>query len=290
MYTKFNNTHTQSQNLLSTAVFDYYNNKKNDRNLLQAVDGFVHHHFGFGPTEITTDTATTENITAEVQRQENKLTNHLITFLQFDKLSGVPNRVIDLGCGRGGTMFKIIEKFSNVHVDGINLTEYQTNFCKEEIEKRNLHDRIEVRQANFLSIPYADDTFSHAYCCEVTQYALELDILFKEVYRVLKPGGRFVIATWCFNDNLNTVNFNKFIEPINNHYASTMHGINEYKNALINSKLKLIFTEDRTNDLIPYWELRNKWQLKSGIEEYFIENHKNNNLNYYFIVANKPKL
>jgi geranyl diphosphate 2-C-methyltransferase len=290
MYTKFNNNHTQTQNSLSTAVFDYYNNKKNDRNLLQAVDGFVHHHFGLGPTEIDAANATTEEITAEVQRQENKLTSHLINFLQFDKISNRDERAIDLGCGRGGTIFRIIEKFPNVRVDGINLTEYQTNFCKEEIEKRNLQDRTEVRQANFLSIPYADSTFSHAYCCEVTQYALDLEVLFKEVYRVLQPGGRFVIATWCFNDNLNTQTFNEFIEPINDHYASTMHGINEYTDAIKDSGLNLIFTEDRTADLVPYWELRSHWELKSGIEEYFIENHKNNKLNYYFIVASKPKL
>ncbi len=288
MYTQFKNEHTQNQNKLSEAVFDYYNNKINDRNLIQATDGFVHHHFGLGPTEIDVQSATTEVITSEVQRQENKLTSHMMTLLQFDNFFGEEERAIDLGCGRGGNIFRILEKYPKVRVDGVNLTEYQTNFCKSEIIKRKLQDRTEVRQANFLSVPYADENFTHAYCCEVTQYALELEPLFKEVHRVLKPGGRFVIATWCFNDNLDTSEFYKFIEPINDHYASTMHGINEYKNALLESGLKLIFTEDRTQDLIPYWELRSNWELKSGIEDHFIENHKNNNLNYFFIVATKP--
>lgn len=287
MYKKFDNPHVQNQNKLSSAVFDYYNNKKLDRNLIQAKDGFVHHHFGFGPTEIDVNKSTDEEITSEVQRQENKLTSHLITLLQFDNHFGLKERVIDLGCGRGGTIFRISEKYSNLKIDGVNLTEYQTNFCKDEIIKRNLQNRIEVRQANFLSLPYADNTFTHAFCCEVTQYALDLEILFKEVYRVMDSGGRFVIATWCFNDNYNTSDYEKFIEPINDHYASTMHGINEYEQSLKNSGFKIIFSENRTKELIPYWELRSKWTLKSGIENYFIDNHKNNKLNYYFIVSTK---
>ena len=153
--------------------------------------------------------------TSEVQRQENKLTSHLITLLQFDNHFGLKERVIDLGCGRGGTIFRISEKYSNLKIDGVNLTEYQTNFCKDEIIKRNLQNRIEVRQANFLSLPYADNTFTHAFCCEVTQYALDLEILFKEVYRVMDSGGRFVIATWCFNDNYNTSDYEKFMGSIN---------------------------------------------------------------------------
>jgi ubiquinone/menaquinone biosynthesis C-methylase UbiE len=194
---------------------------------------------------------------------------------------------LDVACGRGGNMFRIADEYTLAVVDGINITHYQAEYCTDEINTRGFQDRMEVRQANFLSMPYPNDTYSHEYCCEVTQYTLDLSVLFDEVYRTLKPGGVFVIATWCYNEDKPINRLREIIEPINTHYASTMHSNAAYKDALITSGFKITHDEDRTEDLIPYWELRDGWDMASGIESNFIDGHTDRTLLYKFFIGVK---
>jgi ubiquinone/menaquinone biosynthesis C-methylase UbiE len=283
----FKNEHTHNQTALSGAVRYFYNGAQQDRNLLQAAeDGYVHHHFGIGKTTFDHAKATTPEITAEIQRLENNLTNHIITLLQFDSYRKGES-VVDLGCGRGGNLFTILDKKPDVTAKGITIADYQAKFCVDKISSDGLQARAEVTQGTYLDTPYKDGEFTHALCCETTHYAVDMCELFDEVNRILAPKGRFVIATWCFDDAKNTSEFYKFIEPINDNYASTMHGFSEYLACLDKSGFDVIFTEDFTEDQVNYWEVRTSWELKSGIEPYFLQAHKDKDMLYKFIVATK---
>jgi cyclopropane fatty-acyl-phospholipid synthase-like methyltransferase len=283
----FKSAHTHTQTALSKAVKDYYNAAQQDRNLIQAgEDGYVHHHYGIGKTEFDYKNATTEQITVEVQRLESNLTEHIVTLLQFDNYKNNES-VVDLGCGRGGNLFTILDKKPDVTAKGITIAEYQASFCADKILSKGLSDRAEVVQGSYLETPYQDNEFSHAFCCETTQYTVDLCDLFGEVHRILTPKGRFVIATWCFDDNKDTSRFHEFIDPINDNYGSTMHGINEYLNALDTSGFDVVFTEDFTEDQVNYWDVRDSWELKSGVEPYFLQAHKAKDMLYKFIVATK---
>ena len=131
----FENIHLKDQNALSSRVYDYYNNKKQDRNLAQATDGYVFHHFGLGPTKIDTSQATDEEITAEVQRQEHDQTTRIIELLEY---TDEQSSTLDIGCGRGGVMFRIADQYKDAKLDGINLTHYQTDYTNDEIKKREV--------------------------------------------------------------------------------------------------------------------------------------------------------
>jgi len=273
----FNNNHLISQDALSARVYDYYNNKKDDRNLAQATDGYVHHHFGLGPI------LPYDNIIEEIQRQENALTSHIIELLDIKKDANV----LDIACGRGGNMFRIADEFPSSKVTGINITQYQTKYCNDQIALRGSQDRLEVNQGDFLDMPYQDESFTNSYCCEVTQYALDLKPLFDEVYRTMKKGGKFIIATWCYNPDADADRVREIVEPINDHYASTMHSNRDYLSKLSSAGFKVTHDEDRTEDLIPYWELRKDWDMASGIEDEFIDGHKDGTLLYKFFIAEK---
>lgn len=281
---KFSNPHTQTQNTLSAAVFEHYTDKKQDRNLAQATDGYVHHHFGLGPVEIDVEKASQDEITAEIQRMENSVTTRMIQKLGY---TGEVSHTVDLGCGRAGSMLRILDHNENCKVAGVNLNVYQSTFCNDLIRERGLCERAEVRQANFLSIPYPDNTFTHAYCCEVTQYALNLKPLFEEVYRVLESGGRYVIVTWSYNPEKSEAEIKEIVEPINDHYASTMHSITDYCENLKDAGFDVIDVEERSDELIPYWDIRTHWDMKSGIEDSFLKGHREGTLQYFFITAEK---
>lgn len=276
--------HSETQKALSTAVFNYYNNKRNDRNLLQSkLDGYVHHHFGIEGKKLCID-VTQDEITAELQRQETAQTDKLIQLLELPTAKSI--NVYDGGCGRGGTIFKILDKFAYAKASGINLTEYQTQFCKDEIVKRGLSDRARVVQGDYLNTPFADKEFTHATLNEVTQYAKDLSALFKEIHRILQLEGRLAIATWCFNDEKDTANYWKFLVPICEHYAAVVHGVEEYRNAAM-PYFKIVKELDFTDDLINYWELRKRWVYQSGIEQFFIDAHKANDMKYVIFILDK---
>lgn len=276
--------HSADQDSLSEAVFNYYNYKRNDRNLLQSnLDGLVHHHFGISGIELP-DTASQDEIIAEIQRQETAQTDHLIDLLEL-----TDNAVVyDVGCGRGGTMFRLLDRYQTAKAFGINLTEYQTAFCKDEIARQNLSNRAEVHQGTFLTSPFKDRQFTHVIINEVTPYALNLDDLFQDIDRVTQPGATIALATWCFNDEKDTSEYWKFVNPISVHYASIMHGIHEYRTA-IEKRFTIVKEEDYNDDLILYWKLRQRWQLQSGVEQFFLDGHESNGLQYKFIVFKKEK-
>ena len=52
-------------------------------------------------------------------------------------------------------------------------------------------DRIEFRQGDALDLPFAESTFDHVWCHNVTMNIQDKRKLASEVARVLKPGGRF---------------------------------------------------------------------------------------------------
>jgi len=283
----FKNAHTHTQTALSQAVKDYYNAAQQDRNLLQAeIDGYVHHHYGIGKTEFDYKNATTEQLTAEIQRLESNLTSHIVTLLQFDNYRK-DESVVDLGCGRGGNLFTILDKKPNVTAKGITIADYQAQFCNDKIKAKSLHNRAVVVQGTYLDTPYEAGEFTHALCCETTQYTKDLRDLFTEVNRITAPKGRFIIATWCFDDAKDTSEFYKFIEPINENYGSTMHGFNEYLACLNECGFDVVFTEDFTEDQVNYWDVRDNWELRSGVEPYFLQAHKDKDMLYKFIVATK---
>src|SRR5215469_2292949 len=57
---------------------------------------------------------------------------------------------------------------------------------------RNVHgDRVEIRQATALALPFQDGIFDHVWSYAVTMNIADKAGLAREVARVLKPGGRF---------------------------------------------------------------------------------------------------
>lgn len=284
----FTNQHLKDQDALSERVFTYYNNKKDDRNLLQASDdGLVHHHFGLGPTSPDLDLGDQKAIMTEIQRQENVLTQELEQLMHLGPDS--TDTILDAGCGRGGTMIYLLREYPLINVYGINLTDYQTEFVKKLLAKEQFIDRAHVRRANYLTQPYQDSTFDQIYLSEVTQYAYDLSSLFQECARTLRSDGYLNILTWCYDPSKPDAELREIIEPINDHYASTMHPYPSYQENLVQTGFDEIEIQDVSDRLIPYWELRERWELKSGIEPNFLKGHSQGHLRYLFIRAKLTK-
>jgi cyclopropane-fatty-acyl-phospholipid synthase len=95
--------------------------------------------------------------------------------------------VIDIGCGFGGFMFHAFEHYG-VRANGINTTPEQVDWLRDEIARRGLADRMDVRLADFREV---DRQYDKVVSIGVLEHAGrdQLAEVVKAHADFLKPGG-----------------------------------------------------------------------------------------------------
>ncbi len=105
-------------------------------------------------------------------------------------------RVLDLGCGVGATARAVARLSPDAEVTGVTLVPWQIATARALTHAAGLDARVRFVQADYCALPYADASVDAVYAVESSCYATgaaKADFL-REAARVLKPGGRLVVA------------------------------------------------------------------------------------------------
>jgi len=105
-------------------------------------------------------------------------------------------QVLDVGCGIGGSSLYLAQKF-DACVTGITLSPVQASRGTERAQEAGLATDVQFQVADALNMPFADDTFDFVWSMESGEHMPDKEKFLQECYRVLKPGGTFLMATWC---------------------------------------------------------------------------------------------
>jgi SAM-dependent methyltransferase len=102
--------------------------------------------------------------------------------------------VLDLGSGSGMDVFVAALKVGNSgHVSGADMTDEQLK-KSEQLRKENKFENVSFNKTYIEKLPFADASFDVAISNGVFNLCPDKEKAFAEVARVLKPGGRLVIA------------------------------------------------------------------------------------------------
>ncbi|RVW19981.1 Cycloartenol-C-24-methyltransferase [Vitis vinifera] len=110
-------------------------------------------------------------------------------------------KVLDVGCGIGGPLREIarlaLEQVTKIRMMAIWFVHFQWPElnCIAGVDKT-----CDFVKADFMKMPFSDNTFDAVYAIEATCHAPDALGCYKEIYRVLKPGQCFAAYEWCMTD------------------------------------------------------------------------------------------
>lgn len=104
--------------------------------------------------------------------------------------------IYDLGCGLAAPCRSLAKKFPGKNVKGITIVPWQIAKANELNHTAGVDSSVEIVLGDYTALPFADNSADSVYALESCCHCEGLDksAFIKEMFRVLKPGKRFVIV------------------------------------------------------------------------------------------------
>ena len=101
--------------------------------------------------------------------------------------------ILDVGCGGGRTVSKLAEVVTQGKVYGVDYSETSVAATRKTNARWINENRVEVQHGSVSQLPFKDATFDLVTAVETHFWWPDLPAGIREIYRVLKPGGKMVV-------------------------------------------------------------------------------------------------
>ena len=105
-----------------------------------------------------------------------------------------PAAIVELGCGGGRNAGALLKRFSNAQLTAIDYSAVSVQKATEYNRAAIQAGRCTVQQGDVSALMLPDAAFDLATAFETVYFWPGLERCFVEVYRVLRPGGQFLIV------------------------------------------------------------------------------------------------
>src|SRR5580693_8471088 len=126
----------------------------------------------------------------DMNRHHSKLTDWGLSHVSIKK----NDTILDIGCGGGRTISKLAEMASGGKVHGIDYSEESVAAAHRNNRRWIDIGRVCIRHGTVSQLPFANDTFDLVTAIETHLFWPDLPNDFREISRVLKPGGSLLIV------------------------------------------------------------------------------------------------
>ena len=115
----------------------------------------------------------------------------LVSDADFSGLS-----ILDIGCGAGGIDIALARTHGAGYVTGIDVEDTVLKCARALIDRAGLGARIGLVKVVPGPLPFPPSTFDVVFSKDSIVHIADKHALMREIYRVLRPGGRFVASDW----------------------------------------------------------------------------------------------
>ena len=109
--------------------------------------------------------------------------------------------VLDIGSGLGGIDLLLVVRHGAAQVVGIDVQEGLVTTARARAEAKGFADRISYQLVEPGPLPFGAGTFDVVFSKDSIVHIPDKPALYRDILRVLKPGGRFLASDWLFAAN-----------------------------------------------------------------------------------------
>ena len=124
--------------------------------------------------------------------------------------------ILDIGCG-GGVNIEKFHRLTSGNVDGLDYSEVSVSETKKRNRTHVESGKCSVIQADVTDMPIEDETYDLVTAFSTIFFWPDIGETFKEVLRIIKPNGRFMIAQGTDGNN-----------PTDAEWVNSEEGLNVY--------------------------------------------------------------
>ncbi|AFZ01103.1 methyltransferase domain-containing protein [Calothrix sp. PCC 6303] len=190
----------------------------------------------------------------ERRQAQIDLIEELLKWSQVDTATNI----LDVGCGIGGSTLYLANKYQ-ANATGITLSPVQADRAKERARGLGLGERVNFQVANALEMPFADNSFDLVWSLESGEHMPDKVKFLQECHRVLKPGGKLIMVTWCHRPTDNsplTAEEQKQLQEIYRVYCLPyVISLPEYQAIASQLPLYNLRTDDWSQAVAPFWNV-----------------------------------
>lgn len=166
---------------------------------------------------------------------QDTISDNLIERLKTIKFE--PLDILDLGCGTGTNGLKLINKYKKSRIINYDFSE---NMLMQARIKQKLFilDKINLSPYSYIcadieAIPLEENSLDLVWSSSTLQWCNELELVFDQIKKILKPGGLFIFSTFGTNtlSELRNITENLFKEK----RTSTFTDMDNVRNLLLSS-------------------------------------------------------
>jgi SAM-dependent methyltransferase len=127
---------------------------------------------------------------------------------------GKQDRILDIGCGGGSTVYELAKTAVNGKVYGLDFSDESVKVSWKKNKQFIQAGRVGIQQGSVSCLPFSGSMFDLTTAVNTHNYWSNLFIDLEEVFRVLKPGGKLVIVGSMYEGGKHDKRNRKYAELI----------------------------------------------------------------------------
>lgn len=178
---------------------------------------------------------------------------------------GSDDRVVDIGCGMGGSAIRLAQ-LRGCNVTGVTLSPVQRHWAAVSARLNRSHDKTHFLAEDAEQVQFDESSFDVVWSVECTEHLFDKPAFFRRAAAWLRPAGRIAICVWFEGEDTTRAGHRQQVEEVCRRFVCPSLATREdYAGWIGDLGLQVVHNVDWTRQAAKTWEICKQRVSRSGV-------------------------